>query len=72
MTANPKAEEMDHEIARLQEKVAQQKAETAEVVYGLNVTLRHNRILSNAVKVAMGVVEKPTLLLLPPPEHHDH
>ncbi len=74
MTApNPKADWMDEEIRRLTDKVAEQKAQTEEVVRDLNVRLRHNRILSNAVKVAMGVVEPAPLLLLPaPPQFHDH
>ncbi len=74
MTApNPKADWMDEEIRRLTETVAIQKAQTEEVVRDLNVRLRHNRILSNAVKVAMGVVEPGPLLLLPaPPQFHDH
>lgn len=67
MTPNlkAKAEEMDREIARLSETLADEKAETKGVVDGLLIRLRHNRLLNSASRAASGLPSDTPLLLLP-------
>ncbi len=69
MTPNPKAkvEEMDREIERLSDVLADERAKTQTVAQGLRVGLRYNRILTSIARAASSPSPAPILL----PFKHD-
>jgi len=67
-TPNLKIAEMDREIERLTSAVECERAQTGEVVRDLRVKLRHNRIISNAVRSVTGLDVPGDIILLPSPD----